>query len=193
MTLYQFYEKYLLLNLSDYENIGIDLQINLVLLALSVGIIIAIITTAYSRATMQTVIKNLYRHEANSEESAKTLKALSLYEKRYIRALENSSQLSKMVARVGEREIGYEEYISLQKSKKDKSKQDKSVGSDIEVDYSMAKFYLRKSGLDRSKHVLDGYETSVLSTILSSLFIVAIYICLMFFMPSILEFINGIL
>lgn len=62
-----FYEKYFLLNLKDYPGIGIDLEINKLLLFLVIGTIIALIFVGFRRAGVALVIKSILRREAKDE------------------------------------------------------------------------------------------------------------------------------
>ena len=65
MTVTEFYQRYIRLNLADYENIGIDLQINALILAFTAGIIIASLLLGFYRnrvVDMQNTIRHLKRH-----------------------------------------------------------------------------------------------------------------------------------
>ena len=59
-----FYEKYFLINLKDYSNIGLDLEINKILFCILVGAVLAIAIIGYRKAGISRVVKALLRHEA---------------------------------------------------------------------------------------------------------------------------------
>ena len=93
-----FDKNYLSLNLNEYENIGMNLPIVKLLLAVAVAFIVAIIIINYSKRNLYLMVKQLMRHGAMGEESAKTLSELKLNEIRGIkRALVNSSQMKSIV------------------------------------------------------------------------------------------------
>ncbi len=175
--------EYLFLNLSDYENIQIDMQINLIVLAFAIGIVIATIVLGFYRSAVQTLIKQLTRHEATDVSTAKTLSELSLSGKQYVFVLKSSSMLKQMVARVGEENV----------SKAVDGPNDEKSENAPEIDYSTAAFYLRASGEERTKKVLSGYEASLVSSILLSILILAIAACITLCMPAILDLVNSIL
>ena len=113
-----FDKNYLSLNLNEYENIGMNLPIVKLILAVAVAFIVAIIIINYSKSNLYLMVKQLMRHGAMGEESAKTLSELKLNEIRGIkRALVNSSQMKSIVATVGEEKLSYEEYLDYKKEK----------------------------------------------------------------------------
>ena len=63
-----FWNDILLLNLNEFENIGFDFYINMFLLALGIGICIFSVGLELSRGAMFTMMKQLIRHQATSEE-----------------------------------------------------------------------------------------------------------------------------
>jgi hypothetical protein len=138
----------------------------------------------HHRATTQLIVKQLIRHNANSEGSAKTLEELGLDGSRSVKWMLNAGgQINKLVARVGEKTYTYEEYKALMNSKggvpKDK------------IDVATAKFYVRDEAKERISFIIDTYGSSVLRTSLYCIFVLAIYICLVLCMPEILSFINN--
>ncbi len=176
-----FYEKYFEINLNDYPNIGIDLEITKIIFVFLLGAVFAIIAINYIRSNMYTVIKALKRHGADSEENAKTLAELGI-DKKSIRALITSnSQLKRTVGIAGQVKYTYEEYIKLSK---DKNFNDK-------INFDEAKLYIKPEEDELAKRIFDAKSPTVLETVLMCLLMTAIFVCLMFFMPSILAFINN--
>ena len=178
-----FYQKYLLINLKDYDNIGIDLEITKVLLAFVIALLFTVVAINLIRASMHALIKKLIRREAFSEDSALTLSELELDKFRIRMLLKSSGQLSKIVSRAGEKKYTYEEYVALSKEK----------GFKDTIDFKEARFYISEDGRDRATHIYEENEVSVLQTVLLCVLIVAVFVCIMLLMPSILTLINNLL
>ncbi len=178
-----FYEKYFEINLKDFPNIGIDLEINKLIFVFVLASIIAIIAINYIRSIMHSVVKVLTRHEATSPESAKTLKELGLDKKGIKTALRSNSQLRRAVGITGQSEYTYEEYIKLTKQK----------GFRDEISFEEAGLYLKSEEKDLASKICEAKSPSVLETVLMCLLMLAVFVCLMFAMPSILSWINNLL
>lgn len=118
-----FYYDYFRINLRDY-GFGVDLEISKALLIVILGVCIAIVMINFNKAQLFTLIKQLIRHEAYSEEDAKSLKGLGLYDNRFIKySLSRDGQFTRIVRRVGEVKPTYEEYVNAEKEKKARKKQ----------------------------------------------------------------------
>lgn len=178
-----FYEKYFLINLKDYPNIGINFEINKILLFLAIGIIIAAVAVNYRKASMTLVIKGLLRHKARDEESAKSLGELKISSLGARLALNGSGRLAGIVKRVGANKYTYEEYIELTKKRGYKEER---------IDFESAKFYIADEKYEEAKKIFERSDGSLVHTILFCVFIIAIYICLLFAMPGILDFVNAL-
>lgn len=179
-----FYKDHFLINLNEYPNIDIDFQISLFLLWITIGVLLATILVSYSRASMSLMIKRLIRHNAYDENSAMTLNELKINSLGVKILLMNSSPLTKIVKRVGEKTYTYEEYKELTKNKNFKEEK---------IDFAAARFYVRDESMNRAKHIAESNSPTILSTALVSLLIVSIYICLLLLMPEILTLLNNIL
>ena len=178
-----FFTKYIEINLKDYKNIGLDLEINKILLFITLGIIIASVLVNYNRSLISTLIKKLVRHKAYDEASAKTLAELGLVTSRGTRRLvENNSRVGKLVCFVGEEKLTYEEYIERQKQKKRGVK---------EVSRADLPLYIADEG--SSARIAQTPAPTVLSTLLFAVMIAALYVCAALLMPEILTFINNML
>jgi len=178
-------KEFLSLNLRDYENIGINFNINLFILGLTAALCIASFITNYHRSIMVDMIKQLFRHNATSEDAAKTLSELGLAGSRGIkRALCGETQLRKMVSMLGEKKLSYEEYVALQKNKKKTAEA---------PNFDEARFYISESSLERAKRVYNSYDTSLLRTSLLCLLYFAVAVCIILASPEILTLINSAL
>ncbi len=183
--MYAIYKQYFLINLKDYPNIGLDFYITIFISCFALALIVTTIFVNYKRSKIELLMRQLTRHNAKSEESAKTLSELKLDTKvfRYLLSKENG-QLGVMVSRVGETKPTYEEYMKSIKTKGYKEEK---------IDFALARFYIKESGKERAEKVLEMGAPSVLNTLLFCILIVALYVCLTFLMPGILTYINDIL
>ena len=179
----EFYQKYFLINLKDYSNIGIDLEITKVLFAFLIALICTTVAINFIKSSIRTLIKQLIRREAFSEDSALTLAELGLNVFKIRTVIQSSGRLSKIIARVGEVNYTYEEYTELLKNKDFKD----------EINFDDAKFYIRENGRDSATRIYEENDSSVLQTVLLCLLMVAIFVCIMLLMPTILTGINNLL
>ena len=201
--MYEFYKNYLAVNLADYENIGINLEISKVLFGLLVGIIIASIVVSWQRNAVLLFMRRLNRRGCVDDNTAKTLSELGADTKGVRTLLKTSSRIKRLVKRVGEKEYTYEEYVALTKKKKKSNgnnpeSADETASSDTgdlnkKIDFASAKFYLKEPDSNATKNILDKKESSLLNTALMCLLLVCVYIILLFLMPDILTLINSIL
>ena len=178
--MFKFYKKIFLLNLKDYPNIGIDLPITVVLFFLFLAFMLVTIIVNYRRAKMELMIRQLKRHNALNQENAKTLTELRLNSFIFRRLLSVEGQLTKLVQRVGEKEYTYEEYLAL--SSKDRKNK---------INFAEAKFFIRESEKERAEKIMDAPTPTVLNTILLSVLIIALFICVSLALPSLLELIDN--
>ena len=208
-----FYKNYLSINLNEYENIGMNLPIVKLLLVIAVAFIVAIIIINYSKSNLYLMVKQLMRHGALREDSAKTLGELKLDDKRGIkRALAGSSQMRSIVAAVGEEKMSYEEYLAKRKALREAKKAEERGGffkrawyfivgffytrDDVllsELDFSVARFYIKEEGKGRASKIYNSSEITPVRTAFTCVFIALFFIGLMFAMPEALEFINSLL
>lgn len=173
------------INLSDYENISFDLEINKVILGASIALIIGIILFNTYRSKIRLVVMQLVRHEAYSVESAKTLTELRIDKTFILKYLFSGNNiLTKIVARVGEKSYTYEEYVALSKEKREKAEL---------IDFESEEFYIRDDKKDFALSVIDKYNTSLTKTILAIVFVMIMCVCVISCMPGILNVINNLL
>ena len=177
----ELYEKYFSINLKNYHNIGLDLEINKLLFAFLVATVVAIIAISVIRSTMYTVIKALMRHEAKDEESAKTLGELGLCSFRYKNALKSNSQLRRAVEISGQKKYTYDEYVALSKEK----------GFKDEINFDEAKIYIKEQEKTSASRIFEMKKPSIVETVLLCLLVTALTVCVMLFMPTILMTINN--
>lgn len=184
MSIKELYEKYLLLNLKDFPNIGIDLEINKILLALTLGLIVAALLINYHRSYMHLTVKKLLRHSAIDEKSAKTLSELGISSGAVRLALSRTGQLTKIVRRVGEPTYTYEEYVAKTKTRGYK---------EGKINFDEAQFYIDENHLDRARQINEAGDTSIFKSILFCLLILTVSGCIFLLMPEILTGVNNLL
>lgn len=173
------------INLNDYENIGVNLEINKVVLAAFVVFGVMMVVLSIYRKNMRDIVMQLMRHEAYSEDSACTLEELKLNENRVVTyMLTHSDMLKKIVERVGKPQYTYEEYKALSKEERAESER---------IDFATAKFYITEAQLDRARHVKEKYVVDKTRLIIACVFLFVVYIALAAAMPEILNVINNLL
>lgn len=184
MSFKDFIDKYFFLNLKDFPNIAIDLEINKVIFSIALGLILASFIINLNRGAAKSLITKLTRHSAYSEDGAKTLEELKINPLIVKYLLSSNKRLSGIVRRVGEKTYTYEEYVSM--TSKRGYKEEK-------VDFSSARFYIAEQKRDEASEILNMRDTSVISSILFALLILSVSVCIILLMPSILPFIDALL
>ena len=178
-------KRYFEINLNDYDNIGVSLEINKAVAIASIAFMVAVIFFCLHRGAIRLVIMQLTRHGATSPEEAKTLKELGLDKRRFVkRILSGDNILTKTVARVGKKQYDYDEYLAL--SKKEKREIDK-------IDFEKEAFYIREEKRDLVSNIIDKYVTSVPRTITLCVFIALVTMAVIICMPNILSILDNIL
>ena len=176
-----FLKDFLFLNLSDYENIGIELPIGAILLALSVVLIGFVFYYNYYRSSASYLCMRLLRADAISEEKGVGLKDIRLDGSLGVKlVLRGGGELSAVIKLVGEKKESYEEYIKASKSKGRKAEK---------VDLGSACFYIAPEKKDRAERIA-AENHSVLTPILISVAVLAILVLAMLFLPDLLELLN---
>ncbi len=193
------YEKYLSVNLKDYDSFGgFDFYISVFLAAITCLLCVGVFISNHRKNTAVKIIKQLTRHGAKSEESAKTLSQIGIKDTLTTRRLlEVGTRLSRIITRVGTEEITPEEYLKIIKRKKRRSRKLEAAGevnsSSLRIDFEETLFYIpEEKALDAHAILMKG-TTSVWQNILISVFFVSIFFCLMFFLPEILDFLDDLL
>lgn len=159
------------INLNEYENIGIDLEINKVLTIAFSAFIVGIILYNSYRRNINLTLSQLIRHGARNKESAKTLKELRLDKVASVRRmLCGDNLLTKLVTR---------------------AEDGKSNTSDS--DPLSAKFYIKEEKYLLAESISTRRDASVTSTVMACIFIAIVCVCIIACMPSILNVINNLL
>jgi len=174
-------KEYLSLNLSDYENIDVNFEINKFILLCAVALCFVAFYVNYRRSILVSTVRQLIRHGAKDEESARTLSELGLADSRGIRkAIFEDSRLRRMITIVGEVRPTYEEYMESMKKKEKPASPDPLA----------ARIYIPAEAQERAKHVYNTYDTSLVKTTLSCIFIFSLAVCVTLILPSLLSVID---
>lgn len=171
------------INLNEYENININLEINKVILLAFCALAIGVVFLNVYRGNIRLCVSQLLRHGATDKDSAKTLTELGLADSKTVKfLLSRDTLLTKTVAALGEKKYTYEEYKALNKSER-KTK----------IDFTSEAFYIREGKTDRARDILEKYVTSSARTVTSCVLIAIVCICVIACMPGILNVINNLL
>lgn len=178
-------KEFFFLNLSQFENIGIYFPVGVFLILLCISACFSVFYLTYYKMYTRSLYKQLLRHNATNEGSAKTLAEMRLDSSFSIRASlsRRNGQLTYIVKRVGEEKISYEEY--MEKAKKREKKEEK-------IDFSSARFYIPEDRADSAKRILEKPEPSWILAGIISLVFIGILTLSVFFAYDVLSFINGL-
>jgi len=184
MTLFEFYDKYFSVNLKDYHNIGIDLQISKLLFCVFIGLIIVAIAINLRKSAVISLVKKLMLTEIFCESDAQTLTELGVnnFSTRII--LNFSNHLIGIVMMAGVKNYTLDEYKLLKKSGELKREK---------IDFKEARFYLNRDALDKAQKIVDIPEPSILHTVFFCILLLAIYVYITFMIPELLTFINNVM
>ena len=183
--MFKIFKEWFSVNLNDYDNIGVNLEINKVIFGAVIALIIGVIFLDLYRANIKLMVTQLTRHNAKNEDDAKTLFSIGLNNNKIIRwLLTKENFLTKIVGRKGEKKFEYEEYKTL--SNKERIEAEK-------FDIETAEFYIREDKSDLAAGVMEKYGASVQSTVMTCVLIAIVSICIIACMPETLEMINNLL
>ena len=137
---------------------------------------------------MNLAVKRLFRHEALSQDSAKTLVELGIEGSFSVKwALSHDTRLSKLVKRVGAPEYTYEEYVELMKKKRKNPK----AAKEERLDFTKERFYINPEKIAIARDIEANYSSSVIKTALFCLMFAIIFVGITLIMPDLLSFINS--
>ena len=176
-----FIKEFFFLNFSQYENIGIYFPIGVFLSLLCVSSIAFVFYVTYYKKMAGGLARQLLRHEAIGEQSAKTLRELRIAPSFFLKnALSGGAgQLTYAVKRLGEVKPEYEEFIKNKKRERER------------IDFDTAAFYIDAERVEVAKKLVANSDQSWLVSALIALAIVGITVVLAVFLPDILEIINS--
>ena len=165
---------YFFLNLNYYFK-DCDFQINIFLLSLALGMAAATVLVTVYKRNLSNIVRQLTRHEAMAETSAKTLSELNIKPGIIVRSsLSRRGQLSAIIGMKG----------GFPFEKRSEGKKDEKI------DFSSASFYIKNS--DRAARINEQRIPSYLNATLAAILILMITVIITLLVPDILAFITGI-
>lgn len=174
--------RHVFLNFKDYKNLNFNFPIGIILILFMIAFPIAVFFINNKRNTISFAMKQLVRHEAFDEESAKSLSALRLSNvKSFKKMLTSSGQLSSMIKIVGYEKPSYEDYIKAKKEKKNLEK----------PNFEEMKIFISEDSREKAETIAESEITPIWKPILIASVGVLILVLLFIFMPEILEFLNN--
>ena len=180
----RFWNDIILLNLNEFDNIGINFYINVFLFVICVGLCVLAFFYDRQRNMMYLVVKQLIRHEATSAEGAKKLSELGLDRGGIRRILGAGSMLKNAISTVGVDEYTYEEYIKLGKEER------KKAGK---IDFSVVSFYIPEQKKSCAEKIVAEYKSSTLKLVCFCLLILLLYFCICSFSFELIGYIDSLL
>lgn len=169
MTLYDFYERYININLKDYTNIGIDFEISKIIVILTFGVIAVTTVIGYRRACILTLLNGLIDSGATEEGRAKTLSEMNI-KSLGIRRILSGRTLSDIVT----------------VKRNSESKNGK-------IDFEQDSFYIKKENMSKAEHILLKTAPTLVRSVLFCVLIIMISICIILIIPEILTSVNSVL
>ena len=167
--------KYVFLNFNDYKNLGFNFPIGIILILLAIVLPAAFFFINQRKNTVTLCVKQLIRHGAVGETSAKSLSSLRLDKSKSLKhMLLSSGRLSSMVKIAGYEKPSYEEY----------SKELKSNLNEAEI-------YLSEDKIKEAEAIVSTGTSSIIKPILISVATVIILAALFICMPELLDLINS--
>ncbi len=197
-----FYNEYLCLTLEDYPNIGIDIQINKILILLFLGLCVACLVISYNQSNVSLLLKKMIRAEAYGENNAKTMSELGLDKNKAVSTLilKGSGAISKIISVVGVKKQTYEEHLKAEnikkKAKRLSPEEKKNLLDSIktpEIDLTQAKFYINEDKKAYAEHTFLTNNGSLIKTVLCCVLILTFGFALILAMPSLLSAVNSML
>lgn len=177
---YLFFE-YLFLNFKDYKNLGFNFPIGLILVFFAVAFPLAVLFINSKKNTITFAVRQLVRHEAFDESSAKSLSSLRLSQSKSLKKmLVSGGELSSMIKIVGYEKPSYEDYVKLKKENKNPEK----------INFDEIKIYLKSESKEKAYTIAEAEITPIWKPILIIASGILILALLFIFMPEILDFLN---
>ena len=187
-----FYTNYILVNISNYPNIGIDLEINKVLLFVSLVLCVASFVISSYERNLSLLIRKLFRSGAFSADDAKTLAELGLSQSRTIKSIlsKRSGITKKLISSTLDYPKSYDELVAFEKDLKKSREESEKASTSL---FSTAKFYINADEKLAAENYYKTKNPSVLKTSLYCVAILVFYVIVALLMPSILEILNGLM
>jgi hypothetical protein len=184
LSIKSFFKELLSTDLKDYGTGETEGNVALIILFLSIGIVAAVVVIGILNSASAAIIRELIRHEAYTPEGAKTLSELGLEKNLLARyALSSGAKACRIIKGVDKKTLSYEEFIALPK------KEQRRYGTGRNA--KSGKFYIAEDDRTRAEVAIASGSSSLLSTVLSALFVLALTFVILLLLPSILTLLLG--
>ena len=171
------------LNLNQYENFAVSFPVGIFLIFITVALCAASFIVNYQKHYTLAILKQLTRHNATDEKSAKTLGEVHLEKSFGLKySLQRSNSMKSMVKRVGEKIPTYEEFV--ENSKKKGYKEEK-------IDFESARFYIDAGAQEKIQRIMQEPAPAWWRPVLMSLFFISLAVIIGVFLPELLSWINN--
>lgn len=177
-----FWNDIVLLNLNEFDNIGINFRFNLFLLFFALTICIAAFVYEYKRNNAYLVVKQLLRHKATSPENSKKLLDLGLDTARIRLFLSGGYIVSRVISFVGREKCSYDEYVKMNKTERKKA--DK-------IDFSTVSMYISEENMPSANKIATEYRASFIRVLIFCLLIILVYVGIAAVSSEVFNYINS--
>ena len=178
-----FWNDIILLNLRDFENIGFDFYINIFLFFVALIIIVYAFFFEYLKGVMQLTVRKLLRQGAIGRDNAKSLSELGLNSNFFVKLiLSGGSRFKKTVARIGEPDVSYDDFVKMDKRERKKL---------YAIDFKTEKFYIAPESKDSADKIFSTYAFSPLRFIMFAVLVILVFGAVAAFSFEILSYINS--
>lgn len=169
MSLHDIWNRYISINLNDYTNIGIDLEISKIILIIASLIVTVTVILNFRKACINNLVDSLLNNKATDEFKAKTLSELNV--NNFGTKMILSDKSLRSVVGVKRESQEDEEKINLKKNK----------------------FYILRDGMTKANHIASRTTPTFAKTLLFCILIFMICVCIILIIPELLTSINSIL
>ena len=176
--------RFISVDLSDYKNIGIKLDIGILILFLFAAFVVVTAFMSYRRYQLINVLTKLIRHDAIGEENAKNLTSFGVKAQTVVAVMKSGGQYTRIFGVKGKKAYTYEEYSALIRQKGFKEEK---------TDYKTAEIYIKPESMPLVKRLQNSPPPTLVSTVIYCVIIVAVYLVLAYFLPDIVSYINDTL
>ena len=183
-----FYLNYVSLNLSDYSDFGIDLQINKILFFVSIILCIASFVISSYERNLSLLLRKLCRSGSFSADNAKTLSELGISDNKAIKSIitKRSGISKKLIVCIDTDAIYSPE--TEEHSKDGKKESLKNIVSPIDT----SRFYINAEEKLAAENYYKTKNSSVLKTVIYCAIILVFYVVTALLMPSILSVLDSL-
>ena len=191
-------EKYFTLDISQYQNLGIELGNNGVInlswaiMGLCLGMILAAILGVYEKKGLGEFVRKLIGEECFTPESAKTLYELGYHKNAAVRSALRSGSLSKIVICTQKKE--YDDAIAQKKAEYEANATKDSLpfrSVAYKIDYQKDTFYIPKDDSYAADIRYDKKGSGIIAVLVVAGIAVLLSVFIIFILPDMLQMLDN--